>query len=229
MRNRTALSFALILGLVAALGLSPTLIAAQETDQGSLFSDGVDVTLDKTDKANGQKTQAIIATFEAQAYAPERTNPEAMVVKVLKGTLAFRVQSPDVVLDAQGNEIQLVTSKSPIGFGQAPSATPATGNNDPDVRFSPGGPMPTSTCSQTVSSFCALNPATFSDLVTFVVLESGYTVFLPAGSTCFFCNVTPTSAGDQTAQLLYWTSAQGLTITLASNSSFPRKQIRRFP
>jgi hypothetical protein len=221
MRRRTSLSLTVILGLVGTLGMTPHLVVAQEpeqtrVDEQSRFSDGISVELDPTERdiaTANQQVRAVPLVFEAQSYVPERRTPrnETMVVKILQGRFVFRVQSPDVIVDPQGNEIQLMTADPPIPLGESPADSLGGRSPDPnpESRFSEGGPMPLSGCSNTDPSLCALNPALFANGDTFVVLERGYTVILPPMSTCFFCNTTPVAEGDQTARALFWVSGEG--------------------
>jgi hypothetical protein len=212
MRRRTSLSIWLILGLVAVLGTAPSILAKQggdvRIDMDSSFEDGINI-----ERVDNPDVEASTFTFvEDAAYIPERTtDAEAIAVKVLAGTLAFRVQSPNVIIDPQGKEIQLVHTQPEIPLGEPPMNIVS-----PSPSFSPGGPLMdvANACSGDIptNTLCELNPSLFANGDTFVLLEPGYAVYLPPFSTCFFCNVTtvippadPDLQGSQ-ARLLVWAS-----------------------
>jgi hypothetical protein len=213
MRRRTSLSFALILGLIAALGIAPGIVAGQfevKIDPTSEFTEGIEIS--QIDNAN---TEAFKITFlEDASYIPERTTSpnEAMVVKVLAGTLAFRVQTPDVVVDPQGEQLRLIHTQpdNPIPLGTPPESM------DPLPQFSANGDV-ANVCVGDVPTYpytlCELDPVDFETGDTFVLLEPGHAVFLPSSTTCFFCNVTsiipPTDQQEQVEPpaLLVWASA----------------------
>jgi hypothetical protein len=143
------------------------------------------------------------------AYIPERFNSQAMVVKVLAGRFAFRVQGPNVIVDPQGQPLERVKASTPIGLGANPNAgTPRTYADD--GSFDCGLELHGHT-------FCQLDPAEFKSGEKFVRLDPGDTVFLPDNSTCFLCNterIDPTTgeiveSGGVPAELLIWTPATG--------------------
>jgi hypothetical protein len=213
MRRRNTLSLALILVLVAMLGMASGVLAKQSAepivDTTSKF-DKVTVNCGELpcDQIEAvQKTYYV--TFQPTAYIPENTYEEAMVVLVTKGTLAFRVQSPDVFIDPQGNEIQLLEPRDPVthailpvDLGQPPK------DMVPQPVFEPVGPIDPAGCSSpTVQNLCLLDPGLFQDGTRFAQLVAGDIVYLPAKSTCFFCNTTET--GDQQAEVLVWAPGTG--------------------
>lgn len=201
MRRYAAVSSALILGIAAAIGLMPGLLAAQEVDQTSIFAEGVETSV----AIEGEQSSAFrIAFLEPGSYIPERINPAAMVVRVLSGSIAFRVQTPDVLVDPQYTTPQLTFADSPINLGANP-------NDGLPRSFSPGGDLP-SPCVEIVPGYilCPLNPADFASGEAFVVLEAGYTIYLPPGSACFLCNVTDLAQQEEEpAEVLIWTTNEG--------------------
>src|SRR5215217_6478979 len=123
MRRRTTLTFALILGLLAVVSTAPALLAKQDQvisqDESSPFHEGISVLRGGTLAEKGEKLQSDTFTFNHGAYVPERIYPTGMVVKVLKGTFAFRVQS-DVLVDPQNTTIKILEADSPIPVGSVP-------------------------------------------------------------------------------------------------------------
>ena len=212
MRHRTVLSLALILGLVAALSTTPLLAKQDEGIEQDLkynFSEGLEITpLGEEPGVDDPPFRAYSVKFAYGAFIPERTydnaNPDqadaAMVVKVQAGTFAFRVQSDGVIVDPQGNELKFVNVTPGIPFGSSPNDATPTPSYTLDGA-APGciaGGVPD-------QGLCLLDPDAFTDEQTYVQLEQGYTVYLPDGSTCFFCNTT--ELGDETAELLVWSAA----------------------
>ena len=159
---------------------------------------------------SGNEVGAYIeAGNEVGAYIPERFNSQAMVVKVLAGRFAFRVQGPNVIVDPQGQPLERVKASTPIGLGANPNAgTPRT--YEDDGSFDCGLELHRHT-------LCQLDPAEFKSGEKFVRLDPGDTVFLPDNSTCFLCNtdrIDPTTgdiveSGGVPAELLIWTPATG--------------------
>jgi hypothetical protein len=146
---------------------------------------------------------------EVGAYIPERFNSQAMVVKVLAGRFAFRVQGPNVIVDPQGQPLERVKASTPIGLGANPNVgTPRTYAED--GSFDCGLELHGHT-------LCQLDPAEFKTGEKFVRLDPGDTVFLPDKSTCFLCNtdrINPTTgeiveSGGVPAELLIWTPTTG--------------------
>jgi hypothetical protein len=223
MRRRTRLSIALILGLIASINLTPVTLAMQGEDQESDFAD-IAVTCDGEqcnypDDADPNARRNYEVVFLPTAYVPERAYPEALVVKVIQGELAFRVQSDDVIVDPQGDagdeqgiDIPLLETTDPVPFGQPPSTlSPLPVYNDTGTSISDAD------CSRPpLQGLCLLPPELFADQQTFIELSAGDIVYLPAGSTCFFCNVsgavvgdpdteaTPAAAEDQIAEVQVW-------------------------
>jgi len=202
MRRRTTLSFALILGLVAVVSTAPTLLAKQERevfqDEESRFVEGVTVTTSDESGRQGEQLQSFDVTIAPNAYIPERTYPESMVVKVQSGTFAFRVQS-DVLVDPEADDFAILEANPPIPLG---------GNPEEDRvgrTFDPVGTV--ENCSGTApQSLCLLDPDVLGE--NFVRLQAGDLVYLPDNSTCFFCNTTEL---DAEAELLVWTPATGFS------------------
>jgi len=197
---------ALTLVLVAMLGFAPGMLAKQEgtpiPDPAPSFED-ILVTCDGQTCENidsGQRTYDV--EFRPAAYVPELTYDEAIVVLVLEGTLAFRVQTGDVIVDPQGiagdaanNQITILTTDVAVPFGGTPSTVPADqqpiysvdNTKDADCSRPPAGPL---------QDLCLLNPTQFADQMTFVQLEKDDIVYLPAGSSCFICNITDVTHAD---------------------------------
>lgn len=222
MRRRPALSFALILGLVAVVSTAPTLLAKQDQDEYSFFHEGISVVRGQTLIEKGERLQSDTFTFDHGAYIPERIYPTGMVVKVQKGTFAFRVQS-DVLVDPQGADIQILEADSPIPVGSVPGGAHS---------FTANGPYINNCAGTAPTILCLLNPAIVEDQfmatggsspypaeeILFVQLEPGFTVYLPDDTMCFFCNTTgttgddtsPDNLGDQAA-LLVWSPTSGFS------------------
>src|SRR5215203_702860 len=142
MRRRTSLSVWLILGLVASLGIAPSMSAKQgqepHEDLESSFSIDIEMTCGGAPCDVTEQFQAYDITFLPAAYIPERTYTGAMIVKVQEGTFAFRVQSNDVLVDPQGSEIQLLEANPPVPLGTPPK--------DVMPAFNPNGTIPISDC-----------------------------------------------------------------------------------
>jgi hypothetical protein len=224
MRRRVRLSLVLAIGLVAMLGLAPAMLAKQgeqgeqvRIDPTSDFTDGI--TIESDEKLN---KQVHTFTFEDAAYIPERTTPpeESIVVRVLSGTLVFRVQSPGVLVDSVGKPIQLVKADPTIDLGIPPKSLLPPEDTDPsnDPQFSLAGDITdvANSCVGTLTDFsiCQLNPSIFANGDRFVLLEAGFTVYLPPNSTCFFCNVaTLKLLGEEPSgptELMVWSTPDGL-------------------
>ena len=213
MRRSNTLSLALTLVLAAMLGFAPGMLAKQEEEQEPIpdpapsFED-IFVTCDGERCEDGDidigRQRTYDVEFGPAAYVPELTYDEAIVVLVLDGTLAFRVQTRDVIVDPRGiagdaadKEITMLTTDVEVPFGGTPSslnATPADqpiysvdDTKDADCSRDPVGPL---------LDLCLLNPTQFADKKTFVQLEKDDIVYLPAGSSCFICNITDVSHED---------------------------------
>ena len=248
MSRHINVSLALILGLVAALNSTPlfamqeqevvpcdpedpTVIVEDQTfvqDCTSDFPVGLEVEMGpavesmEADRLYAVQFKAESAN-EAGAYIPERFNSQAMVVKVLAGRFAFRVQGPNVIVDTQGQPLEKLKASIPIELGENPDdklADPATSRTfDYDSDYS-------CTLNLHGQNLCLLDPADFKAEVkdTFVRLDPGDTVFLPDNSTCFLCNtdrIDPTTgqvvpSGGVPAELLIWTPGTGFNGDLES-------------
>jgi hypothetical protein len=187
------------------LGFAPGMLAKQEgepiPDPDPSFED-ILVTCNggECESVEGQQTYDV--EFLPGAYvpelAPEVTDDEVIVVRVLEGTLAFRVQTGDVIVDPQGiggdaasNQIAILTTDVAVPFGETPSKA------SPQPVYSANGSMSDDDCSRgPLLDLCLLNPTQFADQMTFVQLEQDDIVYLPAGSTCFICNITDVIPGD---------------------------------
>jgi len=208
--------------LIAMLGLAPSILAKQQeetiSDPAPSFED-ILVSCGGEACSNVEGMQTYTVDFLPHSYIPEQPYNEAIVVLVQEGTLAFRVQTGDVIVDPQGidgdaasNEIRWLktTDKSgnpqTVPFGQSPSAIP----DDQQPIYNQGDPLTAEECSRgPLVDLCLLNPELFRDEMTFVQLEKGDIVYLPAGSSCFICNVTDTNpadqeSGDAPAKVLVW-------------------------
>jgi hypothetical protein len=236
MRHHTVLSLALMLGVVPALNMTPLLAmpGAQEAEQcvlpmegqytykldcDSIFEEGLQV---ETRREAGSTDGLYAVQFLGDggdesnpvegAYIPERFNSEAMVVRVLAGSFAFRTQGPGVIVDTQDQVLEGLKASTPIGLGTNPNTgTPRSyANADPYA------------CDLLVhgNNLCLLDPNDFTaddkqDM--FVRLDPGDTVFLPDNSTCFLCNSGRLDAnGNEVptegipAELLIWSPTTGL-------------------
>jgi len=231
MRRSTTLPLALTLVLVAMLGFAQGMLAKQEAepipDPAPSFED-IFVTCDGQTCENidrGQRTYDV--EFGPAAYVPELTYNEAIVVLVQEGTLAFRVQTGDVIVDSQGiggnqapNEITILTTDVPVPFGGTPSAVP----DDQQPIYSANGQMSDADCSRDpqgpLLDLCLLNPTQFADEMTFVQLEKDDIVYLPAGSSCFVCNITDVTHEDPEsgtpAKVQVWAPGQDFSWNVGS-------------
>jgi hypothetical protein len=244
MRRHIILSLALILGSVAALNTAP-LFAMQEAERceprermgeqvfrqdcDSNFSEGLEIAAGPAGRsAEAEQLYAVRFIgeqgYETGAYIPERFNSEAMVVRVLAGRFAFRVQGPDVVVDPQGQPLERLKASIPIRLGENPNVQAAdrgmmrTYIDDSEFHcdLNPQG-----------QRLCLLDPADFASGDTFVRLDQGDTVFLPENSTCFLCNtdrIDPatgklTRSGGVPAELLIWTPTAGFNQDLERAAS----------
>jgi hypothetical protein len=236
MRHRAILSLALILGVVPALNTAPLLAmpGAQETEQcvlpmegqytykldcASIFEEGLQVEV-RREAGSDDGLYAVQFLGDGGdasnpvegAYIPERFNSEAMVVRVLAGSFAFRTQGPGVIVDTQGQDLEGLKASTPIDLGTDPeTGTPRKyANADPYL------------CNLLVHEhkLCLLDPNDFTPddkHDVFVRLDPGDTVFLPDNSTCFLCNSgrldengneVPTEGIP--AELLIWSPTTGL-------------------
>jgi len=174
MPTRTVQLLALFLLLTAAVGTAPALVAAQDqTDYSGLDGRGIRFErLEGGDTYGGDnKTlEEYVFFFDRTAYLPEFPYPEVMVVQVESGSFALRVGNEDLVIaDPGGRDIHILESTGdPIMVSDPGQAGDVVRNRD-------GTPC---------TDLCALPPETM------VVIETGGTVFLPGGVTCFWCNVS---------------------------------------
>jgi hypothetical protein len=189
----------LTLILTLALILVPASISAQDgafedlnggglTVEGYLDEGDSKVSLDSQEGAEGVNWERSQWTFAVKAALPPAQYPEAMVVKVIDGSFAFRVGDEDVVIvDPQGAPIPILESNgNPLSTAEPiVSATPTGANvQDQNVQDQNGD----------CTSLCILSPDET------VMLETGFTVYLPGNVTCFFCNIT--DGGTAEAKLL---------------------------
>jgi hypothetical protein len=212
MRRQVGLSFALVIGFLVTLGVPPVMLAKQGS--AGDWSDIVvtcgpeNLPCDEIEEGRYQDYRvALLPT----AFFPEITYSEAMVVRILSGTLAFRVTSPevDIVVEHTGEGIPIVTTDIDLQVGQAPDP-----NNLPTYTNTGETMQQHELCSQPpLSNLCLLDAEYFLDgiqtgglqtegLKTFVQLGEGDIVYLTAGSMCFICNTTET--GDEQAQIEVW-------------------------
>jgi hypothetical protein len=234
MRRCINLSFALTLALIVALNATP-LLAKQGTqpcepvvvvndqqfqqDCDSNFAEGLNVIGLPNDGSSYRFYDVVFngeSGNEVGAYIPERFNPDAMVVKVLAGVFAFRVQGPGVVVDPQGQNTALekFIADPLIGPGENPNAQAA--DQGKQRSYTVEG---TFTCDVTLPdgrTVCLLQKVDFEQGNTFARLEPGDTVYLPANSTCFLCNTnridpdgTEDPNGPIPAELLIWSATTG--------------------
>ena len=208
MRRRTILSFILIAGFLAMLGMAPAMLARQgQEPDWSEIQVGCGVEFSECPEVDGNQTYTV--GLSDSAYFPEIPYPETMVVKVMSGTLAFRTSGPGVVVEFQRNELFRRVSDVPLPFG-----TPANTLN-PLPNYDQGDALNSGDCSNSqLGTECILNPAVFADEMTFVELLEGDIVYVPANSTCFFCNITGIDSpgtvvpGNNAAVVQVWAPGQ---------------------
>jgi hypothetical protein len=225
LRRSNSIFLAVTLALIVVVGTAPGLLARQ--DQASdpeLDYEGIEVfcglTEDKVQKpceeVDGFQTYDV--WFDPGHYIPEQTIRHALVVKVDAGSLAFRVRSDDVIVDSQGNPIELFTADPSYGFGTPPNTlTPVPGYTPVPLHET----LSDSDCFRTPpQKLCRLDPDLFAAGDQFVRLDVGDIVYLPAGSTCFLCNTT--DFDDQVAKVQVWAPGRDFAWyegSLAFNSS----------
>jgi hypothetical protein len=142
---------------------------------------------------------------EVGAYIPERFTSQAMVVKVMAGSFAFRTQGPGVIVAPQDDTLEKYAATVAINLGTDPNFRES---DDPATReFHDGGSFPCD-LNPPGHALCLLEPDEFDDGVTFARLDPGDTVYLPDNSTCFLCNTE--QIGSTPAELLIWTPTTGL-------------------
>src|SRR5215204_5639901 len=100
MRRFTRWALALAFVLIAAMGMTSSVLGQDPTvDEEGTF-EGISVTCGGEGCQNVDGMQTYTVTFERGAYIPEKTYGQPMVVTVMSGTLAFRVQSTVVFIDS---------------------------------------------------------------------------------------------------------------------------------
>jgi hypothetical protein len=227
MRRSTRLA-ALTLGLVFLLGLTPSLVVAQDegTPPGPVgeldpAAPGIYVSRGTSGPALGATT----ITFDGEAFIPEKAYP-AVFVKVLYGTFAFRVQG-DVIVDPQDDDLTVLEATPPIGIATPPAST---------HEFNPVGTVFRASCPYaTPSAFtalCLINPGGLADAAKaagtaslgeyFVELTQGQTVYIPEGTECFICNTTEIPSGAATPAS---TATPASLATPASTDHYGRGQL----
>jgi len=193
MRRRTSLSFALILGLITVLGSAPAVLG-QEADWGNIRVTCGDKETPCT-AVDGYQTY--IVDMESEAYFPEVTYNETMAIRVVSGSLAFRVgpDANDVMAEHSGNGIPILVTDVEVPFGQLTDPSPLPTFKDTQTV------LDATQCSQPpLSNLCRLDPSLFADTKTFVQLGETDIVYLPANSMCFVCNIS----NNQNAILEIW-------------------------
>jgi hypothetical protein len=203
MRRSNSIFLAVTLALAVVVGTAPGLLARQdqELDPEDLDYEGIHVFCGFTDEGarrsceevEGFQTYDVL--FDRGAYIPEQTTEHALVVKVEAGSLAFRTRTHDVIIDSQGNPIELYTADPSYGFGTPPNTL------TPEPGYTPVPPpddvLSDSQCFRTPpeQKLCRLDPGVFANGDQFVRLDVGDIVYLPAGSDCFLCNTTDIGDG----------------------------------
>lgn len=248
MRRHINVSLALVLGLAAALNTTP-LLAMQDDqcavieervqeefgfqlDCESVFGEDLGVTV-TPGLAERSIDEAPYRFYDFQftgedtgketgAYIPERFNSEAMVVSVLSGVFAFRVQNSGVIVDPQGDQpLERYRASIAIPLGEDPEVQTAERNESrvfeviDDENFTCDLNLPDG------RTVCLLDQQDVDELKEgeiFVRLDRGDTVYLPANSTCFLCNThridsdgREVETGGIPAQLLIWSSTTGFS------------------
>jgi hypothetical protein len=232
LRRGATLSLALILGFAGALNAAP-LLAMQggcerertvgeftyRLDCDSDFELGLAVA-DVTGQGSAGVDRLYAVRFDGEpeqtvpnpelgAFIPERYSEQAMVVKVLTGTFAFRTQGPGVVVAPWDNTLDMYFANIPIEEGSDPQLREPEDVEKPreftadgtfDCEATPGG-----------HAVCHLDdPTIFDDGFTFVRLDAGDTVYFPDQSTCFLCNSERSDPDEGPAEVLIWTPPDGL-------------------
>lgn len=182
-RTRT-LPLTLVLVLLFSLSAVPARLAAQDD-----FNDpnGAGISIEPVEGApseggGGKTLEQYIVTFEPTAYLPENRYPEAMVVKVQKGSFAIRVGEEDlVIVDPAGRQLSILESAD----------YPMVLRNDIGVVTDVDG--------NPCETLCALPPNQT------VLVEEGSTLFIPEMVTCFLCNIS----GEFAELLVYPAVLQG--------------------
>jgi hypothetical protein len=98
----------------------------------------------------------------------------------------FRVEGPGVVVEQHTrNEILRRVVSDPLPFRSL------TETVDPLPTYVQAEGLDNANCSNSPrSDLCILDPEVFADEQTFIELIAGDVVYIPANSTCFFCNIS---------------------------------------
>lgn len=212
-RRRRFLSLVLVLVWIVAAGVAPALARGQEGP--GTWGEGLTITQNDGAGRVGVQMRSYSVAFEPGAFVPEERFPEAMVVKVVSGTFAFRAQS-DVLIDPQGGDIVLLKADPVVPVEHLPA---------PEQQFKDDG-MTLANCAGTApQTLCLVNPTIL--MGRYVKLTPGFLVYLPDATTCFFCNTkdivtegqtgdesrtageTPTGGDGELGELLVWTPKSG--------------------
>ena len=155
------------------------------------------------------------------AYIPERYSSQAMVVKVLAGSFAFRTQGPGVIVAPQDQTLGMYFTNLPIGYGTNPNDR-NPGEESVRREFTEDGSFP---CDLNPSgqAVCSLDPSRFENGDVFARLDPGDIVYLPDDSTCFVCNTELIDGIPP--EVLIWTPATGFNgdLELATNAMAPQE------
>lgn len=227
MRRRATLSLVFLFCSILALGAAPGLVAADAGAPGP-FGEGITITSTQQPNAKSDELQAYEVGFDHGAYINEETaldtTREALIVKVLSGMFAFRVQG-DVIVDPQDHDIQILVANPPIGVGDPVTMAHEFQPRATIANATCPGIQPTSAATPPVTptrTLCLLNPALIATELGapdgFVQLEPGFVVFLPPNSQCFFCNIVGKTGADTSAantadqaSLLVWGPTSGFS------------------
>lgn len=195
MRRRGLLPMVLLLWMALAAGLAPGLTAASPFI--GFWGEGLTFGAIDADNPQGETQRAHWVRFNPGAFVPEEPHDGAMVVKVERGTFAFRAQE-DVIVDPQGSYIQILDADPDIEVGQAPAQS--------NQRYLPTGMTVPGCVGAPPTVLCLINSSILDG--NYVRLEPGFTVYLPDDTTCFFCNLAETDDG---AELVVWAPASGFS------------------
>src|SRR5829696_3216909 len=119
MRRSNSIFLAVTLALAVVVGTAPGLLARQDQElDPELDYEGIEIFCGFTEEGAMKPCEGVDGfqtydvRFDLGAYIPEETIglTHALVVKVDAGSLAFRTQSNDVIIDSQGNPIELLTA-----------------------------------------------------------------------------------------------------------------------
>ena len=129
--------------------------------------------------------QKSVPNPEVGAYIPERFSSQAMVVKVLAGSFAFRTQGPGVIVAPQDQTLEKYFSTLAIDYGANPKQR-NQGEEDTRREFTVDGSFP---CDLNPSghAVCELEPGEFENGDTFARLDAGDIVYLPKQLDVLLC------------------------------------------